>query len=398
VFGRFAGTAGIVAALAFFGCDASVSTGTGGDGGGNTGAAGGQGGRDPRTLGLNDVSILVPLPSDSAPVLFRAADLSGDGSAFLPIERYAPTIAIPGRPGELGDFYDDLHIVAVRFDLCDRVKPGKCADTADSVLRVVYQPIVGGQAFDFGVHAFYSIPAAATRDVVGRLRELADSGSVSSSPLQVNARLTSDTAYADGLRDLLREYALGDKLIRVTAMGQVVIAAALRWVFHGIELQDGAFKEIVIPDLDSVTEEVLLLNNASYQLTPEVDGPPGFSLAMSEQDFASATDAEKDASLRALVDIDNPAAHTANSVHCAACHVSTVALARRAEERGVDPTKLQGRFTAPYDLAVTEGQSATDDQIIRGFGYRNTAIVISQRVVNESAEVLLELEERFPAP
>jgi hypothetical protein len=390
--------------------DSTVTTGgTGGRGTSATGGAGATGGDGTTTgaggfvitgsLGMNDVSILAPLPSTPGDVvLYRASDVASDGQAFVPKSRHDQVLAIPNSVSAFIDAYSDLQIVAVRVDLCDRVLPGPCPDTEDGRLRVVFQPITGGSVFDHGLHAFYSIPRANLGDVVIQFRELASlRGTQLTDPLTVNSDVLSNDAYRTKLRSILYEYAGGSRLFRLTGMGQVATAAALRWIFAGIEKENGQFVDIVIPGTSgSTSSEVLLLGNKSYQLTPEADSPTGFLTGISENDFAIASSAQKKAALEALVSADNPITHSANTVQCAACHLSTITVPARASAAGEDPLTIAGRYQSGFNLSVSGGQSATDDGIIRGFGYRLNSVAISQRVVNETAQVLKEIEIQFP--
>src|SRR5262245_59687 len=82
----------------------------------------GAGGHDARTLGLNDVTVLVPLPQAPATVLLRAADKGDDGTALVPLDLYhrlndAPLPGVPSSPPIVGEIYDDLQVFAIRFDL-----------------------------------------------------------------------------------------------------------------------------------------------------------------------------------------------------------------------------------------------------------------------------------------
>src|SRR5437867_4150599 len=95
-----------------------------------------------RTLGLNDVSMLVPLPGSTlAPVLLRAGDASDAGAPIVPRALWQRlVVAPPGWPvsGDEVDEanYDRLEIVAVRFDLCVRAAVGACAAGAPGQLRL----------------------------------------------------------------------------------------------------------------------------------------------------------------------------------------------------------------------------------------------------------------------
>ena len=118
-------------------------------------------------LGLNDVSILVPRPADGGTTLVRMSD----GGGLVP---HAVFDRLVTQPGDVIDAYEDFHLVAIRFDLCDRVVAGPCPDE-DGRLRLVFQPLRGSplEANDVGLHAFYPIPEAELGGVIDELRALA---------------------------------------------------------------------------------------------------------------------------------------------------------------------------------------------------------------------------------
>ena len=120
-----------------------------------------------RSLGMSDVSILAPLPTDPAvPVL---AKLDSAAPTILPVNLVI-SLAIAGeigpRTGELVT-YDDFHIVAVRFDPCPRDHfAATCSeDSDDGRLRLVLQPLYTYQdkiaAHDVALHAFFPLPILA---------------------------------------------------------------------------------------------------------------------------------------------------------------------------------------------------------------------------------------------
>src|ERR1700759_426026 len=89
-------------------------------------------------LGMNDVSILLPLPGDVAvPVL---ATLAGRGAPLVERGWFDTLVTARGdiapRTGAPIAF-DDFQIVAVRFDLCDRSTIGPCPSEAAGRLRLV---------------------------------------------------------------------------------------------------------------------------------------------------------------------------------------------------------------------------------------------------------------------
>jgi hypothetical protein len=73
-------------------------------------------------------------------------------------------------------------------------------------------------------------------------------------------------------------------------------------------------------------------------------------------------------------------------------------LNARALATAIDPLTLPGRYTSKFDLSVAGGQSAATPRTIRALGYLGTQPMISQRVVNDTAQTLTEIDDRYPAP
>ena len=89
---------------------------------------------------------------------------------------------------------------------------------------------------------------------------------------------------------------------------------------------------------------------------PVTDTPSGFQDAIEVVHFDEADATKKRASLAALAAVENPLSHTAETVACAGCHVSTVVMLRGTA--GIDPLTLPGRYTSKFDLSTAGGKSA----------------------------------------
>ena len=341
-----------------------------------------------RLLGLNDLTWLLPLESLDA------------GSPFPPPEELVPFASFDRLTNTMPVVRTDLsrlRVVAVRFDLCDRATPAPCAEDADGVFRLVLQPILGPPARveDVALHAFFAVPRADVPLVVDELRALAVLQDVPrATALRVN---TADAAYRQRLAALVARYAKSARLHRLTLFGQQTEHAAVVWTFRGEEKSGAALGPIEIPGIMSTAQEVLLFGGDSYQVTPLADAPPGFSRVVMVTSFRNSTAAQQRESVSSLVAVDNPLLHTASTVQCATCHLSTTLLTPRSVDAGIDVTSLGDRFiSALFDLTPLGGQSRS--RTLRAFGYFGDAPLVSQRVINETANVLGELEQRFPAP
>src|SRR6185436_4623805 len=94
----------------------------------------------------------------------------------------------------------------------------------------------------------------------------------------------------------------------------------------------------------------------------------------------------------------NPTLHTAATAQCVACHTSTHLVVKRALSAGMDVTSLPSFFATTRDTRILNGISASTPNSLHNFGWLESRIVISQRVANETAIVLDEIERRFPVP
>ena len=355
------------------------------------GAGSTPGSGESQPLGLNDVSMLVPLPPAGGTTLVRMSD--GDG--LVPRALFDRLVT---GPGDVIDAYEDFQLVAIRFDLCDRVAAGPCPET-DGRLRLVFQPMRALEANDVGLHAFYPIPEDDLGAVVDELRALAAIAQIpTATALTVSPPLVAgNTAYATRLRALVTSYATSDHLQRLTLFAQDAKAAALIWAFRGEELRAGSFARIEIPGVAVLQQRTVLGgSDTTYNTSPVADAPAGFMLALASDRFAAATPAERMVALESLAAVQNPGMHGTDTVQCVACHVSTFLTARRATVAGVDASAIAGTFGAPFDLGTSAGISTTNDRALRAFGWVRRDPAISQRVVNDTAQVLAEIADRFP--
>ena len=356
----------------------------------------------PRPLGLNDVTILIPLawdPSDMT--LLRASDEASDGTPFVTRAMYDRLNNVPKRGPVvfLDDLYPLLQVVAVRFDLCDRIVPGPCADE-DGRMRLVLQPQYPKMAvgvIDLGLHAFYTIPKSDFPALVKELRAMAAIQDVPiTTPLQPNPALMKSTTgeYAMRLKALVVKYGVHASLTRLTFLAARDAVASASWTFRGVERNGAGFVDIQIPDIASTLQDATLGGTmASFKVVPGTDTPSGFALATDEIAFAKATPQDQRAALSALNAIDNPLMSTPNTVACVTCHISGQVVGPRGQVAMADARTLPNRYTSgTFDLSVPNAQTGS----LRSLGWANRARLVSQRVANESAQTASEMNARFP--
>ena len=325
--------------------------------------------------------------------------MTGDGADLVPRDLFTRLVV---APGDVADKYEDFHLVAIRFDLCDRLTPGNCPVGEDGRLRHVFQPMflesLGVDANDVALHAFYPIPSEELGQLVDDLRELAALDFPLDDRLSVSNKIQSGGAYRSNLRALVLRYAQAAELLRLTLFAQNSMTASLNWAFRGVELDaNGAFVDIVIPGIAQTQQRAILVGaDTTYDTMPLADIPAGFAVAIDSAKFAATTIDGRRAALEAMAAVQNPLTHTANSVQCVGCHVSTFLTARRSIVAGLDPKTIAGTYMSPYNLTTAAGKSTTLDRSLRAFGWFFAEPVISQRVVNDTAQTLAEIETRFP--
>ena len=390
-----------VALLAWAGCGSSPDAGRPDAGDGRTidGAPDVHVPVQSRRLGMNDVSILVPLPEQTRNPTLAAITGITPGVELVPRDAFQRIVT---TPGDVLEGYERFHVVAVRFDLCDRPDPGPCPPGLDGRVRLVLQPLdpQHGTARDVALHAFYPIPAAELGVVVDELRALAEiQNAPLKAPLGISPALAAGperARYAGRLRELVARYAAGTKLTRLTLFAQHAISAALNWRFRGVERQGSGFKDMVIPDVRAAEQRTILEGFSSYATEPVADSPPGFVMALDEQMFSAGTPATRRQALGALTEVLDPTRRAPETVQCVACHVSTLLTARRSVAASANPATLPGRYTSSYNLSISNGIATTNERSLRAFGWVIREPAISQRVINETAQVLSEIEARFP--
>lgn len=349
-------------------------------------------------LGLNDVSVLVPIPaSPAAPGALGPTDAGAKG-VLLPEDVYDKVPKFGVKPAQ-GLDYARMRAVAIRFDGCF---PGK--DGCEAQIRVVMQPITdAGATLDSALHLFYRLDESELGPVVAELRRLRTlAPEVRDAPLDVHAGLAAqglDGAYGKRLRELVLKHAGEQNLTRMTFF----LRAPPRqeeWFFGGVDRAGGQTQVMNIVGVGKANQRVdrpIAAEGYTYQLTPAPKIPEDMNALLSTEAAKAATPEARAAALSALVRIENPEKYGPDALSCAGCHVATFVREATRASFGLDATKLPASdaFKSARDLTL-KGEAITTPSSLRAFGYFDAKVMISNRVVNESAAVVDDLEKRFP--
>lgn len=354
-------------------------------------------------LGMNDVTMLVPLPADPSVAVVEKLDFDRD--TMVERTRFISFVIAGDMAPKTGEqlVMGDYHVVGVRFDLCDRgTEP--CKDGEDGRLRLVLQGLYTRDgatgAFDIGVHLFFRIPAEELPDVVAELRRLAElQDAPLDAPLGVNPALAAgDEEYATRLRTLIDRYAYRDNIMRFTTLGQIRESGAFAWVARGMERHYDELVDFPIPEMGLVNfKQRIQLGGGDTVFDIQPMAPTAAAPALNGLTWPATTPEQKLAALDALAEIDNPRLRANSNTQCMGCHIASFLGDHRARESGIDASALPSRFASARDTTIS-GLVLQDARVVRGLGWAATAPIVSQRVANETALVADEMEQRFPAP
>jgi hypothetical protein len=352
-------------------------------------------------LGMNDISMLMPLGVSFPPLAATMDDLETPDGSHVTMVPFALFSRLVTNHHDIMYDYSDYAVLAIRFDLCDRVTPGPCPEGVDGSLRLVFQPFARSHVgpADVGVHAFYTIPPGEIAAAINQLRVIAR---ISKNPqlgaLQLPRAFDFQQTGA-AMRALLASYAKPERLIRLALMGHDENNPDPRVVFRALEIHGAEIVDLPVATVGALQQDAVLADtDPSYVVTPVADSPQGLALTLSSGAFNAAAPEDQRAALDALVATQNPTLHNNTTVQCIACHVSTYLAVHRGQVASIDIFALSSRFTSERQLGVGDGDAELNPQSLHAFSWRLDRPEISQRVANETAMVLDEIEARFPVP
>jgi hypothetical protein len=401
------------AALAFasVACsDDGPDDGAGGDvGPASAGAGGGAGaGGTPLAdaLTLNDASVLFPLPGGGRLDGLLAASDEGVGGPLVPRELFdrLPDDLLVSEPR--AEVYGALRVVGARLDPC-AASARRASSTCVAQVRLVLQPVEAGEggeanARDAAVHAFYDLDGGAFASLLGEVAAL-KAGASTAGPLGVHPLLQAEGLegpFARGLRAALLARVGKGRLSRLTSMA--LSGRANVWIFAGLDVVDGAAVPIDIGGAGVSSQR--FVNNSipatefsATKIEPAIATDDDFTLYLDSARALAADAAAQRAAYAAALRVENPSLRSPEDVGCVTCHVAGPARLWAERALGLSAEGEADAFSSPLDLTLTS-ELRDDTTAVRAFGYRGTNVVLSRRTVNETAEAVGRINERFVAP
>lgn len=349
------------------------------------------------SLGLNDVSVLLPLPKieNDIDLLLRPQD------GFIPKEVLAQL-----EPLIMDDHQDrirSLKLIAFRIDPCfvESMGPAACRRQ----LRMVFQPVSFYQnsalVFDAAVHAFFEFDDsswnALLKDWTATLTD-----SATNKTLQVHPVIKAQGLKGDlwkTYRHVLQKNCTAEKLVRITQ--STVDRFGMTWDFSGFDIsRDGSLTKLNIPRVN-VTKQTFFSNPGdlkefSAEITPLPEGEDllaAFFHASNRQAPQSQWEIVKKS-----FEFENPTRFNTANLDCVSCHMAqSLRLWGEVHFNDVAGNKdiRRLKFSSPRSLDMSVKPFAITNRV-RAFGYFFDEANISPRVINESALAADALEKLLP--
>ncbi|WP_413559671.1 hypothetical protein [Bdellovibrio sp. HCB209] len=348
---------------------------------------------------LNDVSYLMPLPRKVGEDQLLSFKSQGRGGPLFPA-RFMDTIP-PLSPVMTPDQTNEyMRVIAMRIDPCF---PLPTPQSCQRQLRLVWQPLEEGrfkaQTVDAAIHAFYVLTDEEFISLLNDLQAWKDKYKINTAgmPLQVHpiwARAKEDATSITDFNNIVLKYAGVENLTRVTAM--VLRGAGDMWAFGGFDVKGGKLQMFKIHRTDRAAQA--FINRAipadhfdQGMISPAPEGDDTLNkIVVNSANMQVGNEDLIRKEVYAAMRIENPKIFNPENMDCVSCHVAQTArdwaFKKRPDINYVDLFQAGGYMNPKYNLQnVTPILGHT--QNIRAFGYFIENVAISQRVINESAEV-----------
>lgn len=346
-------------------------------------------------LGLNDVSILIPLPKieeDIALMIKPQEGLISEANLAHLVPLVSDDVTTDRRKS--------LKLIAFRIDPCfNEATPMACRRQ----LRLIFQPIsiYSHNIFtiDAAVHAFYDFDEKTFASLLEDWKATLTDGQ-GNDPLQIHPVLRAQGLRGplwNTYRNIILKYCSDRNLTRLTQ--STVDRFGMNWDFLGFDINaDGSITKIKIPRTN-VTKQIFFTNGAgSGDFSGEILPP----MSKTDPDWANFFDhsarqpkSVQEEAVRRAFEFENPEKFNTANLDCVSCHLAHgVRLWGEINFSGweQDPQIRQSRFTSSRNLELVSRPVFFTNRV-RAFGYFMEEPNISPRVINETALTADALEK-----
>lgn len=350
---------------------------------------------------LNDVTYLMPLPQAAAEDSLMHMDSEGLGGYLLHPNflKQIPIMTLAMRPEEA---LKALRVVAVRIDPCF---PLPVPQACQRQVRLIWQPLQLDRkqnivTADAALHSFYILN---DQQFYSLLKDISYWKSrypsrTSGQALQVHpawARTGTQSPALLAFQKMLQKHIGMQNFFRVT--GMFLRGAGNMWAFANFEMENNELRPQPIARLGGKRAQTfinLAIPSDHFDgggMAPQPQGQDTLDFLMQQTNLNDSQSEQMILqSFKSLYRIENPRTYNPENMDCVSCHVAQplkyAFFTKRPELKLQNAWQDQQYQNSKYNLANLSVHP-NDTQIIRGLGYFGSDVVVSQRVINESAEV-----------
>lgn len=367
----------------------------------------------PMNFNLHDASILYPPPLKLAdrglylPLSNGKATLLSP-SAFEAIKKSSshPDLPISSELSTRVFDYANWRVVAFRLDPCQKsTKDAECQGQIRLVVQPILEPLATEKpliphqlfAADFAMHLIFNVSQEKIKEAVQGLNELKIrySPNTQGLPLGIHPAFlgAKRDEFAGKLNSFIQRSAHEQNLSMVAFLGSAVAVTGsqpFKWSFTALNVENKVVSPFKIPNSqDSVMRFFLAEGDGEQGILP-LSSLESDSLAPALDNvkmFGEDSSYPKDAIARALR-IENPKFHTVDSVDCVSCHIATtVRVPFEAQLFGDKGIESSDRYQNSRHNLTRDPNFRTGPLFVHNFGFINNEAIVSQRTINEAAEV-----------
>ena len=368
-------------------------------------------------LNLNDISVLLPLPSAEQWNLLLQPNQLGKNGILLPQNYVAKEIPTLLQFTANEKLYPDLRVIGFRIDPCftEGRGPVKCKQQ----IRFVWQPLKivdeKTQTIDVALHSFYELETDSFKALIQQLKVLKTMSSSTDRTAQqalsihpIIAQEGLDGFYYQNLIKIILSYVGQKNLSRITFMQ--LFANETVWFFGGLDISksDGTSKKINIPRINLTLQQ--FINSAPparastsflgriFPLPDQKEDNINILLSDSRL-LDEKSEKEIVESVRSAHRIENPKLHNPGTLDCVSCHAA-------------QPARIWAETNFSYfnygDLSKTiytpspTGQNLENisplknlTNIVRIFGYFDDQPIVTTRAINETNEAIYLIQNEY---
>lgn len=338
-----------------------------------------------KAVSPNDVTVLLPLPLSADFSQLLGTQDQGPLGKLLSTKAYSKfNQMVPEHKNDVV-WNDQLKVIGLRIDPCFVEGEGPVACRRQ--VRLVWQPIVFKknlpEARDAAIHSFYDFDEKQFEQLKTAWFKVASGKDTDS--LQIQPQILQEGwqgKYWQNLRQVILQNCGEKNLARMTTMN--VMSGEQLWIFAGFDLVNGEPEPIKIPRFFAKFSQGVISGSSAFKgftgglmPTPEADSEVGEFL---KDSFAFKKNYSED-HIRSLIakikEYEDPKKHNPGTLDCASCHMA-------------DAIHRWGKFHYPNwdwsEKSSAPGPLRTNQ--LRAFGYFMMWPVTSQRVINETEEVV----------